>query len=122
MSFSIVYADKDKIQNSIAQNIIPMESLILTNGDNKESEAFYYDENGKLKQITKRTTFGSLSEARIWASKYDYVGELISVLQNDKYVPYMIGEGNKFYSIPYKEEVILTEDTVVLDGGSAPEA
>ena len=122
MSFSVVYADKDKIQNSIAQNIIPMESLILTNGDDKESEAFYYDENGKLKQITKRTTFSSLSEARIWASKYDYVGELISVLQNDKYVPYMIGEGNKFYSIPYKEEVILTEDTVVLDGGSAPNA
>lgn len=120
MSFSIVYADKDRIQNSIAQNIIPMESLILTNGEDKESEAFYYDENGKLKQITKRTTFGSLSEARIWASKYNYVGELISVLQDNKYVPYMVGEGNKFYSIPYKEEVILTEDTVVLAGGSAP--
>lgn len=122
MSFSVVYADKDKIQNSIAQKIIPMESLILTNSQDKESEAYYYDDKGNLKQITKRTTFGSLSEARIWVSKYNYDGELISVLQNDKYVPYMVGTEDKLYSIPYKEEVILTEDTVVLDGGSAPEA
>ena len=59
MAFNIVYADKDKIKSSIEQGIIPTESLILTNGDN-QSEAFYYDDNGKLKQVTKKSSFNSL--------------------------------------------------------------
>ena len=35
--FKIAYANKDKIQNSITQGVIPSESLIVTNNDNKEA-------------------------------------------------------------------------------------
>ena len=82
MAFNVVYADKDKIKSSIEQGIIPIESLILTNGDN-QSEAFYYDDNGKLKQVTKKSSFNSITEALSWINKNDYSGESISILQND---------------------------------------
>ena len=65
MAFNVVYADKDKIQSSIEQGIIPKESLILTNGT-EQSEAYYYDDNGKLKYITKKTSFNSMTEALNW--------------------------------------------------------
>ena len=78
MSFSVVYADKDKIQSSIKKGIIPKESLILTTG-NEQSEAYYYDDVGKLKYITKKTSFNSMIEAITWISRYNYSGEIISI-------------------------------------------
>ena len=59
MGFNVVYADKDKINTSISNGTIPKESLILTNSDSKQAEAYYYDDSGKLKFITKKTKFNS---------------------------------------------------------------
>lgn len=53
MAFNVIYADKNKIKSSIKQGIIPKESLILTTDEN-QSEAYYYDDVGKLKYITKK--------------------------------------------------------------------
>ena len=89
MAFNVVYADKDKIKSSIEQGIIPTESLILTNGDN-QSEAFYYDDNGKLKQVTKKSSFNSMTEALSWINKNDYSGEIISILENGKWNSYIV--------------------------------
>ena len=91
MSFNVVYANKDKIQSSINKGIIPKESLILTTGK-EQSEAYYYDDVGKLKYITKKTSFNSLLEAHVWVAKYDYEGEIISVYENDKWIPYIVGK------------------------------
>ena len=43
MGFNVVYADKDKIESSIAQGVIPKESLILSQGEG-QSEASYQEE------------------------------------------------------------------------------
>ena len=53
--FNVAYADKNKIQNSIAQGAIPAESLIITNNEEGKAELSYYDENGNLKSIVKKT-------------------------------------------------------------------
>lgn len=91
MSFNVVYANKDKIQSNINKGVIPKESLILTTGK-EQSEAYYYDDVGKLKYITKKTSFNSLLEAHVWVAKYDYEGEIISVYENDKWIPYIVGK------------------------------
>ena len=114
MSFSVVYADKDKIQSSIKKGIIPKESLILTTG-NEQSEAYYYDDVGKLKYITKKTSFDSLLEARVWVAKYDYEGEIISVYENNKWVPYIVGKNQVITAIQYGKD----DDYTLINGGNA---
>lgn len=42
--FKLAYVDKAKIENSIAQQVIPEESLIVTNSEAKNAELSYYDE------------------------------------------------------------------------------
>ena len=39
--FKLAYVDKAKIENSIAQQVIPEESLIVTNSDAKNAELSY---------------------------------------------------------------------------------
>ena len=79
MAFNVVYSDKDRIQGAIESGVIPRESLVLTSDDAKRSEMYYYDDNGQLKTITKKTQFNSMVGARTWANKYDYIGEVISI-------------------------------------------
>lgn len=120
MGFNVAYCAKDKINNSTAQGIIPKQSLIITNGQEKDAEAYYYDENGKLKQIIKKTSFASLNEARLWIAKYDYAGEFISIYKDSEWRPYMVGADKKIYGVPFTNEVILVDDYVILDAGGAP--
>ena len=40
MSFNVVYANKDKIKNKIAQGIILPESLIITNDQPDNAEVY----------------------------------------------------------------------------------
>lgn len=120
MSFSVVYSNKDKISEKIASKTIPNESFIITNQEAQDAEIFYYDEKGNLKQITKKTSFNSLADARLWIAKYKgYEGQLISVLTNEKWIPYLVDADLKLHAIPLEEEVITINDTVVIDGGSA---
>lgn len=126
--FNIAYADKDKIQNSIAQNIIPNESLIVTNNEDGKAELSYYDENGKLKSIVKKTQFNSEAEALLWTAKYDYAGENISVFDEKKgqWNSYIVGVSGEINKIAKVDEVSNDVEEVLsniwIDGGFAPEA
>ena len=111
MGFNVVYADKDKIESSIAQGVIPKESLILSQGEG-QSEASYYDDQGKLRYITKKNSFSSMVEALTWINKYDYQGEIISIRKDNQWVPYTIDDNKKLIPIQSEYEVI--------DGGGVP--
>ena len=118
MGFNVVYADKNKIKSSITQNIIPKESLILTAQDDKQSESYYYDDEGNLKFITKKTTFNSKIEARTWIARYgNYQGEIISIYQNNSYVPFLVNNNNELVPLQTGEEE--TADFNIIDGGAA---
>ena len=120
--FKIAYANKDKIQNSITQGVIPAESLIVTNNDNKEAELSYYDENGNLKSIVKKTVFESEDEMRLWVAKYDYSGELITYKNKDNnWKSGIIKENSAVSDLPVNEDVILSTDELCLNGGGVPE-
>lgn len=113
MAFNVVYADKNKIKSSIEQGIIPKESLILTTGEN-QSEAYYYDDVGELKYITKKTSFNSMIEAITWISRYDYSGEIISIFQNNEWLPYIVNEKSQIIPIQYGQD-----QYDIINGGSA---
>ena len=120
--FKVAYANKDKIQNSITQGVIPAESLIVTNIDNKKAELSYYDENGNLKSIVKKTVFESEDEMRLWVAKYDYSGELITYKNKDNnWKSGIIKENSAVSDLPVNEDVILSTDELCLNGGGVPE-
>ena len=75
--FKVAYANKDKIQNSITQGVIPAESLIVTNNDNKEAELSYYDEENKMVTITERNYFEKGIEVEVFGHlQYSYSNHL----------------------------------------------
>ena len=120
--FKVAYANKDKIQNSITQGVIPAESLIVTNNDNKEAELSYYDENGNLNSIVKKTVFETEDEMRFWVAKYDYSGELITYKNKDNnWKSGIIKENSVVSDLPVNEDVILSTDELCLNGGGVPE-
>lgn len=120
MSFNVVYAAKDKINNKIAQGIILPESLIITNEQPDNAEVFYYDEKGILKQLIKRTKFDSEMEARVWIAKYDYSGENISIKDaNGNWNSFTVSVNNELIEIPSEENLSSLLDNVVLNGGTA---
>ena len=119
MGFNVAYLAKNKIKSSIAQNVVPKETLIITTDEN--TETFYYDDKGKIKNISIRMSFNSYTEARTWVAQNDYyVGKIITILNNGKWVPYLVEKNQILSELPIKAEVITTNDTVVLNGGSAP--
>lgn len=108
MSFNVVYAAKDKIQNKIAQGVILPESLIITNEQPDNAEVFYYDEKGKLKQLIKRTKFDNEMEARVWITKYDYSGENISIKDaNGNWISYTVSSDGQLAPVS-QENLIFT--------------
>ena len=121
--FKVAYANKDKIQNSITQGVIPAESLIVTNNDNKEAELSYYDENGNLKSIVKKTAFASKNEALLWIAKYDYSGTNISGFDatSGDWDTYIVGSDGNLNKIVKADDDVETLENVWIDGGSAPE-
>ena len=125
--FKLAYVDKAKIENSIAQQVIPQESLIVTNNDNKDAELSYYDEKGNLKSIVKKTAFASQAEALLWVAKYDYSGVNISIFDaaTSDWNSYIVGGDGSLNKIAKADEiagdVMETLENVWIDGGSAPE-
>ncbi len=124
MSFNVAYSDKDKIKNSVAQGIIPEESFIITNNEEKDAEAYYYDEKGNLKQLVKRTKFESETEARTWMAKYgNYEGETISIKDaNGNWNSYNVGANGEMNQVPNTESLTGILDGLIIDGGRAPTA
>lgn len=122
--FKVAYVDKNKIENSIAQNVIPEESLIVTNSEDKSAEAYYYDEKGNLKQLVKKTKFESESEARLWIAKYgDYEGETISVKDKDSnWNSYNVGANGEMSLVPKADDLADILNGLIIDGGRAPTA
>lgn len=123
--FNVAYADKNKIQNGIAQGVIPNESLIITNNDANVAELSYYDEKGNLKSIVRKTQFESENEALLWINKYNYAGINISIFdaKNNRWNSYVVGTDNKMNKIINDDNVAdsVTEalDGIFIDGGSA---
>lgn len=124
MSFNVAYSDKNKIKNSIAQGIISQETLIMTNNEEKDAEAYYYDEKGNLKQLVKKTRFNSEAEARVWMAKYgDYEGETISVKDSEgNWLNYVVNVNNQMNLIPSANDLTDVLDGLIIDGGRAPTA
>ena len=121
MSFNVVYANKDKIKNKIAQGIILPESLIITNDQPDNAEVYYYDDKGELKQLIKKTKFDSETEARIWIAKYNYAGETISIKDdNDNWNTYNVGANGELEQIPNAESITDLRSGLIIDGGKAP--
>lgn len=120
--FNIAYANKDKIQNSIAQGVISAESLIITNNEEGKAELSYYDENGNLKSIVKKTQFESEAEARLWTAKYNYTGENISVYdaKSGQWNSYIVSVGGDINKIAKAEDVESFMEDLIIDGGGAP--
>ena len=121
MSFNVVYANKDKIKNKIAQGIILPESLIITNDQPDNAEVYYYDDKGELKQLIKKTKFDSETEARIWIAKYNYAGETISIKDDtDNWNTYNVGANGELEQIPNAESITDLLNGLIIDGGKAP--
>ena len=122
--FKLAYVDKAKIENSIAQQVIPEESLIVTNSDTKDAELSYYDEKGNLKSIVRKTKFESESEARLWIAKYgNYEGETISIKDKDgNWNSYNIGANGEMNQVPNTESLTDILNGLIIDGGRAPTA
>ena len=120
--FKLAYVDKAKIENSIAQQVIPEESLIVTNSDVQNAELSYYDEKGNLKSIVKKTQFESLAEAQYWITKYgNYEGETISVFENGKWNTYTVTKDSDMNQIVYQQDVDSLLEGLVINGGGVPE-
>lgn len=120
--FKVAYANKDKIQNSITQGVIPAESLIVTNNDNKEAELSYYDENGNLKSIVKKTAFESQAEALLWIAKYDYSGANINIYNpvTKSWNGYIVNVDKSLSKIINTENINEIFDDMLIDGGGVP--
>lgn len=120
--FKLAYVDKAKIENSITQQVIPEESLIVTNSEAKNAELSYYDEKGNLKSIVKKTQFESLAEAQYWITKYgNYEGETISVFENGKWNTYTVNKDSDMNQIVYQQDVDSLLEDLVINGGGVPE-
>ena len=124
MSFNVAYSDKDKIKNSIAQGIISKEGFIITNNEANDAEAYYYDENGNLKQLVRKTKFESEVEARTWMAKYgNYEGETISVKDAEgNWSNYNVGADGEMSQVLNTESLTDILDGIIVDGGKAPTA
>lgn len=122
--FKLAYVDKAKIENSIAQQVIPEESLIVTNSEAKNAELSYYDEKGNLKSIVKKTQFESFAEAQYWIAKYgNYEGETISIKDKDgNWNSYNIGANGEMNQVPNTESLTDILNGLIIDGGRAPTA
>ena len=126
--FKLAYVDKAKIENSIAQQVIPEESLIVTNSEAKNAELSYYDEKVNLKSIGAFSDkpiriYESFAEAQYWIAKYgNYEGETISVLENGKWNTYTVNKDGDMSQIVYQQDMVSLLDDLIIDGGGAPEA
>lgn len=89
MGVRVAYGKKGKISAAIASGVIPKDSLIITS-DSNESELYFYDVNGKLKNISERRQFGTLAEAQAWVNTYDCAGHIISVHNGSDWAPYIV--------------------------------
>ena len=116
MGVRVAYGKRSKITDAIAAGVIPKDSLIITN-DAEESELYFYDAAGKMKRISERKQFETISEAQAWVKTYDCVGHIISVHNGSDWVPYIVSDEGALTPVGSGE--ISVEDIKTIDGGTA---
>lgn len=112
MGVRVAYGKKGRISAAIASGTIPKDSLIITS-DNKESELYFYDANGEMKNISERKQFETLTEAQAWVKTYDCAGHIISVHNGSDWVPYIVSADGKLS--PVNTGDISVGDVKVID-------
>lgn len=84
----VAYGTKANIDTSIASGVIPMDCIIITS--DSTSEAFYYNRNGVLNQLTQDTSFSTMNEAEDFAEESINYGRIITVYVDNTWIPYII--------------------------------
>lgn len=87
----LAYGTRDDIQPAINSGKIPPGSLIYT----KSGEIFFYDLEGNLSTYKEKNKFTCKEDAEEYVSKYHCHGEVLSVLEGDKYCLYVVGYDDK---------------------------
>ncbi len=116
MGVRVAYGKRSKITDAIAAGVIPKDSLIITN-DAEESELYFYDAAGKMKRISERKQFETISEAQAWVKVYDCVGHIISVHNGSDWVPYIVTSDGALTPVDSGSGSI--EEVKIIDGGTA---
>lgn len=91
----IAYGRRAQIQEAIAAGTIPVETLIITSDELDTGELFFLDKEKNLKRVERKNKFLSLSEAKMWASYWGIVGDVISVKVADNKWEIGIVDDNK---------------------------
>ena len=117
MGVRVAYGNRDAITPAIQNGVIPSESIIVTKEHDGVSELFFYDIDGNLKAVSERTRFLSLTEAKLWAKKYDCRGHIYSVQNGSEWLLYLVQDD---YSLtPVVGSSVDLEDVEYIDGGNA---
>jgi len=90
MGVNIAYGKSEKIQEAIANGIIPVDSIIITKDNDTEAELFFYDSETKLKHIVANNKFSSADAALEYATLESRAGNIITVLVDERYHAYMV--------------------------------
>lgn len=117
MGVRVAYGPRAKITSAIASDIIPKDSLIITD-DSAQAEFFFYDADGVMKPISERTRFDAISEAQAWIETYDCAGHIIAVQNGADWTPYIVTADKKLSPVASGSGTIV-EDVTAIDGGSA---
>lgn len=116
MAARVAYGPRENIQGAINNGVIPKDTIIITS-DPTESELLFHDSSGAIRNIAERTRFNSKAEAEAWTKKYASSGLILSVHEQDVWVPYVVNDDGAL--IPFESGgggVTIIER---LDGGTA---
>lgn len=116
MGIRVAYGKKQNVQSAIDKGIIPKDSIIITD-DNLDSELFFYDSEGNLKTVAKRTRFTTLAEAEQWAKDYPCKGFIFSIHNGSEWLPYIVQDDNGLS--PIVNEVSDITNIKRIDGGTS---
>lgn len=117
MGVRVAYGSRDKVKVAIEQNIIPKDSIIIT--DNPEAEMFFYDVDGNMRIISERNRFESLTEAKIWALKYPCAGHIFAIQNGSEWLPYIVSSEGELKPIISGGGSVDDLEINRIDGGSA---
>lgn len=117
MAFRAAYGARDSIEHAIKSGKIPKECIIFTRDSEKTSEAFIHTPQGELKEVVYKNKFNSLEEANAWITKYDCVGNIISIKdvvdEEETVAAYIVKPDNTIEPVAGEEHII--ERTTVFE-------
>lgn len=119
MSVRVAYGKRKNIDAAITGGTIPKGTMIITR-DERESELFFYDTDGSLKEIAEKNRFETMTDAKAWVNKYPSAGNVITVHNGSDWIPYIVQDDNSLVPIEGGSggEIDITEITKI-DGGNS---